>query len=439
MPFTCWCHKLNLIGEIWQANLRDLNNVVAKLKGIFRNARKLKRQYKLHLEENFPLLPPNLYPIPVLTRWSSWFNSVEYISSYLTAIHSFLEEKKDSLSPQGQSLLELLTPDFLNSVEVQAVFVCENCAVITNPIVELQSKSAPKAHLLFARLEAVLTKCDLVSKGHFGGKVNLLLGALPFKKKEDLVIILKMCGSKSHMKLSKYVDSTGANKLFGEVRVLKALSYLFNPSNILSRSTPNIEQVKINFKVLPFFVNYDGDLSFFYIEMCKKLKVLMEESDGIESLKIENVLLGLKTDSMFSDFATKCLQALWLPISNADSEQYFSRLGRAGGYNFTTVSAKSSGSGAALLTGLKKYRKYGVVVQAFNEKGPGPTSNEVIAQTLEDGHIEAETKVTSEINTELHGLQKYSNYSIQVWAYTKIGDGVKSNPIFCVTDEDGKE
>nr|CAD7442428.1 unnamed protein product [Timema bartmani] len=114
-------------------------------------------------------------------------------------------------------------------------------------------------------------------------------------------------------------------------------------------------------------------------------------------------------------------------------------LGRAGGYNFTTVSAKNSGSGAALLTGLKKYRKYGVVVQAFNEKGPGPTSNEVIAQTLEDGHIEAETKVTSEINTELHGLQKYSNYSIQVWAYTQIGDGVKSNPIFCLTDEDGKE
>nr|CAD7431277.1 unnamed protein product [Timema monikensis] len=31
----------------------------------------------------------------------------------------------------------------------------------------------------------------------------------------------------------------------------------------------------------------------------------MEESDGIKSLKIENVLLGLKTDSMFSDFATK--------------------------------------------------------------------------------------------------------------------------------------
>jgi hypothetical protein len=25
-----------------------------------------------------------------------------------------------------------------------------------------------------------------------------------------------------------------------------------------------------------------------------------------------------------------------------------------------------------------------------------------------------------------------------VWAYTHVGDGVKSNPIFCITDEAGK-
>lgn len=54
------------------------------------------------------------------------------------------------------------------------------------------------------------------------------------------------------------------------------------------------------------------------------------------------------------------------------------------------------------------------------------------------GHIEAETKVTSDTNTEIHGLQKHANYSIQVWAYTHVGDGVKSNPVFCITDEAGK-
>jgi hypothetical protein len=54
------------------------------------------------------------------------------------------------------------------------------------------------------------------------------------------------------------------------------------------------------------------------------------------------------------------------------------------------------------------------------------------------GHIEADTKIASDTSTELHGLQKHSNYSIQVWAYTHVGDGVKSNPIFCITDEAGK-
>jgi hypothetical protein len=46
--------------------------------------------------------------------------------------------------------------------------------------------------------------------------------------------------------------------------------------------------------------------------------------------------------------------------------------------------------------------------------------------------------VTIELNTELHGLQKFANYSIRAWAYTRIGDGEKSSPIFCRTDEDGK-
>ena len=61
------------------------------------------------------------------------------------------------------------------------------------------------------------------------------------------------------------------------------------------------------------------------------------------------------------------------------------RSARPSGYNFTTVKAQTSGSGMAILTDLKKYRKYGVVIQAFNEKGPGPMSSEIVAQTLEDG------------------------------------------------------
>lgn len=53
------------------------------------------------------------------------------------------------------------------------------------------------------------------------------------------------------------------------------------------------------------------------------------------------------------------------------------------------------------------------------------------------GFIEADTKSSNELSIKLLGLQKFANYSIEVWAFTKVGDGLKSSPIFCSTDEDG--
>lgn len=49
-----------------------------------------------------------------------------------------------------------------------------------------------------------------------------------------------------------------------------------------------------------------------------------------------------------------------------------------------------------------------------------------------------EVKRTSSMETYLHTLYKYTNYSIKVLAYTGAGDGALSPPIFCMTEEDGE-
>ncbi|TMW42949.1 hypothetical protein DOY81_011971, partial [Sarcophaga bullata] len=55
-------------------------------------------------------------------------------------------------------------------------------------------------------------------------------------------------------------------------------------------------------------------------------------------------------------------------------------------YNFTSVSGDGeAGSGELLLTNLQKFARYNVVVQAFNQVGPGPLSEPASAQTMEDG------------------------------------------------------
>lgn len=49
-----------------------------------------------------------------------------------------------------------------------------------------------------------------------------------------------------------------------------------------------------------------------------------------------------------------------------------------------------------------------------------------------------EVKRTSSTDTHLHGLYKYTNYSIKVLAFTGAGDGVLSQPKYCTTEEDGE-
>ncbi|XP_058796799.1 cell adhesion molecule Dscam2 [Phymastichus coffea] len=157
-------------------------------------------------------------------------------------------------------------------------------------------------------------------------------------------------------------------------------------------------------------------------------------------------------------------------------------------FNFTSVPGDGEEGGAELrLTGLRAYTRYTLVVQAYNQVGSGPLSELLTTQTLEDvpgappedvrcvaltseslqvswqpppsshsngiiqgyklnyepilpdnwpGVDEMEVRKTSALTTVLTGLRKYTNYSIQVVAFTRVGDGQPTRTIYCHTEED---
>lgn len=154
-------------------------------------------------------------------------------------------------------------------------------------------------------------------------------------------------------------------------------------------------------------------------------------------------------------------------------------------YNYTRIGIPGGdGMNDFRLTGLEKYTQYAVTVAAYNIKGDGPPSDTVLAHTLEDtpsappervscksqssqsiniswfeppknnhhGIIQGykilfepanididygkrETKVTTLLTTVLFNLEPFTNYSIQVLAFTHAGDGVASPTINCITEE----
>ncbi|XP_015171258.1 PREDICTED: Down syndrome cell adhesion molecule-like protein Dscam2 isoform X9 [Polistes dominula] len=157
-------------------------------------------------------------------------------------------------------------------------------------------------------------------------------------------------------------------------------------------------------------------------------------------------------------------------------------------YNFTSVSGDGEeGGGELRLTGLRPYTRYSLVVQAYNQVGSGPLSEPLLTQTLEDvpskppedvrcaaltsqslqvswqppsnthsnGIIQGyklnyepiladtwlsankmEVRKTSALTIVLTDLKKYTNYTIQVLAYTRVGDGVPTTVTYCQTEED---
>uniref|UniRef100_T1IT85 Down syndrome cell adhesion molecule-like protein Dscam2 n=1 Tax=Strigamia maritima TaxID=126957 RepID=T1IT85_STRMM len=136
------------------------------------------------------------------------------------------------------------------------------------------------------------------------------------------------------------------------------------------------------------------------------------------------------------------------------------------------------------ITNLHKYTMYTVVIQVYNDKGVGPLTEPILVMTSEDipsqapdelrcsalssksiyvlwepvppetvngilrGYkviykpmtewydLEVQYKTSEKERLTLPQLSVNTNYSIVVLAFTKVGDGVRTSPVYCKTHED---
>ncbi|XP_065340880.1 cell adhesion molecule Dscam1 isoform X35 [Cloeon dipterum] len=222
-----------------------------------------------------------------------------------------------------------------------------------------------------------------------------------------------------------------------------------------------------------------------------------EPSDTVTIITAEEAPSGPPTDVKVEPVDQKTLKISWKPPErdewNGDILGYYVGYKLSSSdkpYLFETVEfSKEEGKEHHLqIAELKTYTQYSVIVQAFNKVGAGPMSEETRQYTAEgvpeqspqdtacttltsqtirvswvspsltsaNGILKGykviygpsdtwydentkDTKITSSSETILHGLHKYTNYSMMVLAFTSGGDGVKSIPIHCQTEQDAPE
>ncbi|XP_053612858.1 cell adhesion molecule Dscam1 isoform X42 [Plodia interpunctella] len=222
-----------------------------------------------------------------------------------------------------------------------------------------------------------------------------------------------------------------------------------------------------------------------------------EPSETVTIITAEEAPTGPPQDVKVDAVDKHTLRVTWKPPPpqdwNGELQGYYVGYKLASSnksFVFETVDiSKESGKEHHLdILNLKTYTQYAMVVQAFNKMGSGPVSPEVRAYTAEgapsappqdvlcttltaqtirvswvspplaaaNGLIKAykviygpsetwydektkDTKITASSETILHGLKKFTNYSMEVLATTNGGDGVRATPIHCQTEQDVPE
>ncbi|XP_056643974.1 cell adhesion molecule Dscam2 isoform X2 [Diorhabda sublineata] len=223
-----------------------------------------------------------------------------------------------------------------------------------------------------------------------------------------------------------------------------------------------------------------------------------DPSDTVTIITAEEAPSGPPTAIRVEAEDQHSLAVFWKPPLrdhwNGDIQGYYVGYKLAGAdkpYLFETVEIQREDEAkehTLKICNLKTYTQYSVVIQAFNKVGAGPTAEEIKANTAEgvpeqppekatcttltaqtirvswvsppltsaNGVIKGykviygpsdswfdenskDTKITASSETILHGLKKYTNYSMEVLAYTSGGDGVHTTPIHCQTEQDAPE
>uniref|UniRef100_T1IX56 Down syndrome cell adhesion molecule n=1 Tax=Strigamia maritima TaxID=126957 RepID=T1IX56_STRMM len=220
-----------------------------------------------------------------------------------------------------------------------------------------------------------------------------------------------------------------------------------------------------------------------------------EASESNHITMAEEAPSGSPQDVEVEALDTQSIRVTWKPPLkehwNGKLRGYkigYKEVGVKSAYTFKTLEIVEEpvGNHSHKIAGLKNFTKYSVIVQAYNGVGRGPASRDVLTMTSEDVPRESpqdlqcttlssdsilvswqlpppksvsgilrgykvyykiaydgfeeepptSLELTAHENVTLDKLFKFSNYSFVVLAYTKAGEGPRTQPVHCFTLED---
>lgn len=314
LHYQCWAHKVNLVGDVFIGEFKELNMFTAKVKSAFCLSRKMKNSYLNYLKENVPDLPAKLYPAPVVTRWNSWFSAVSYLSEYLNHILNFFDVWENENSSIKFLKENYADETFRRKLEIQMVFTTEFCPKLMKLIDDLEGSTYPFAHLLWNKLEDLKSSLEHHRQGYFDVKTSSLLNDHEEIESQTLKNMLIKANEKGFNKLTLHMSLKDTNEAFLHI------GQLFNPS-IAASFTMNPSVLSESFSKIPFFRT--GKQSDYIDGYTHFHRLILQSIQRNEDPNVKDILLA--TQCCFPSFAKAALQSIWSPTNSVDAERFFSK------------------------------------------------------------------------------------------------------------------
>jgi len=127
---TCLAHGLHRVAEQIRINFPEINSLISNIKKVF-----LKAPYRINLFKNFaPGIP--LPPEPIITRWGTWLNAVNYYCEHFLHIKNVILQldSDDALAiKNAKKLVE--NPE----IEENLIYIKSNFGFLATEITRLET------------------------------------------------------------------------------------------------------------------------------------------------------------------------------------------------------------------------------------------------------------------------------------------------------------
>ena len=305
----CIAHIVNLVSEVYHhhSDFKYTADLISMIKSSLFKKPGRKSRFLKFLGDYIATSAVKLPPVPVSTRWNSWYKAASYHATRIQLYEAFYKAEK----AQGvavERIIEMVTHKTIYpEIRLQLYFIKENCQRLMAVLTSLEAKELPLACTVYNTLEDFgLYLRAGTTRTSFGEETNHLLQNLPLEQRRVKIKSFQAVFSLSLQKLEAHIDNLPAYPYYKAIRI-------FDP-----RQLAVLSHDISDYCALPSLQDPSPAL------LEEWLIYVQYNCDELPNpLHVNDFWKGLHT--RFPNLAAIAMQAIWMPVASVEVEQSFSQ------------------------------------------------------------------------------------------------------------------